>query len=160
MGHAAKRKNQKHDFKRQQKLEPQKRLIQLPRNLDERHRPMVEALWNIPAIAELFNKVKRLPPIDYSLSPDALDLIQAFEQLASRRYQMETDETLRQAWADAPAIALEMATNLHMINWLAVGDKVPQVISRKSLEHGIELAHHNLTSGEWRVAPFGMAIER
>lgn len=83
MGRAAKRKNKKPDLKRQQKLSPHKRQVQLPRNLSERHRPMVEALWNIPAIAEVFNKVKRLPPIDYELSPDALERLQAFEQLAS-----------------------------------------------------------------------------
>ena len=153
MGRAAKRKNQKPNFKRQQE-------VQIPRNLEERYRPIVKELWNIPAVAEVFNKVKLLPPIDYSLEPEALELLHALEKLAIGRYRLEPNEKTRQAWADIPTVALEMAVNLHIINWLAAGDIVPEVISRKSLELGIELAYHNLTSGEWRVAPFGMPIER
>lgn len=145
MGRAAKRKNQKPNFKRQQE-------VQIPRNLEERYRPIVKELWNIPAVAEVFNKVKLLPPIDYSLEPEALELLHALEKLAIGRYRLEPNEKTRQAWADIPTVALEMAVNLHIINWLAAGDIVPEVISRKSLELGIELAYHNLTSGEWRVA--------
>ena len=50
--------------------------------------------------------------------------------------------------------------SLHIINGLAVGDVVPPVIDRKSVEHGIEIAHYNLTSGEWRIPPLGTLIKR
>ena len=93
------------------------------------------------------------------LSASALELFQSFEKLATGCHERESDEIARQFWAAAPAIALDVAKTLHIINSLAVGDTVPTVISRRSLEHGIELAYRNFTSGEWRVVPSGMATE-
>ena len=62
-------------------------------------------------------------------------------------------------WAAAPAVALDIAKTLHIINALAVNDTVGAVISRKSLENGITLAYQNLTLGNWRVVPNEIAIE-
>jgi len=132
MGQAAKRNQQRQRINRQQESATYKPEIQLPKNLDERHRNSFEALCKIPEMAELFDQVKRLPPVEYSLAPDALALFQTFEKLAASRYQMEKNPMLKQAWADVPTIALENAMSLHIINCLAVGDVVPQVIGRKS----------------------------
>ena len=62
-------------------------------------------------------------------------------------------------WAAAPAVALDIAKTLHIINALAVNDTVGAVISRKSLENGIALAYQNLTSGNWRVVPNEMTTQ-
>ncbi len=160
MGQAAKRKKQRQQINLKQESGTCKPEIQLPSNLDERHRTVVEALWSIPVVAEILDKIKRLPAVDYLLASDAEALFHTFEKFAASCYQLETNPMLKKAWADAPTIALENAMSLHIINCLAVGDVVPQVIERKSVEHGIEIAHYNLTSGEWRIPPLGNLVER
>jgi len=146
MGQAAKRKKQRPRINGKPEFATKKSSEQLPTNLDDRHRLAVESLWNLPEMAELLDKVKHLPKVEYSLSSSALALFQAFEKLAASRYQLEGDRIQQQAWADAPAVALKIAMTLHVINYVAVGDVVPTVICEKSLSHGIQLAHCDLTS--------------
>ena len=71
MGQAAKRKKQRQKINLKQESATNKPEVQLPKNLDERHRDSFEALCKIPEMAELLDKVKRLPPVEYSLAPDA-----------------------------------------------------------------------------------------
>jgi hypothetical protein len=151
MGRAAKRKKQ--NLKQQREV-----LHQVECKLPNYH-STVEELQKIPAVAKLFDKMDRLPPTKCSLSPSALELFQSFEKLATGCLERDSDEIARQFWAAAPAIALDVAKTLHIINSLAVGDTVPTVISRRSLEHGIELAYHNFSSGEWRVVSSGLATQ-
>lgn len=134
------------------------RTVQLPLNLDESHRPMVEALWQIPALVAVFDKVERLPEMQYYLSISACELFEALEVLVKGRLKLEPDENVRQAWVELPAVAVEMAISLHTLNSLSVSDTVPEEISRTSLEHGIQLAFNNMISGQQRVSPQGIPL--
>lgn len=151
MGRAAKRKKQ--NVKQQQQASYEIQFQQA------NYGSTVEELEKIPAIAQMFDKMERLPQTDCYLSPQALELFESFEKLTKKYIQLEVDEIARQVWASAPAVALDIAKALHIINCLASCDTVAAVISRESLEHGIALAYQNLTSGNWRVVPTKMATE-
>ncbi len=151
MGRAAKRKKQNVKQKQSASYE-----IQYQQQSSDY---TVEQLQKIPTIAKLFDKIERLPQINCYLSPQALELFESFEQLTKRCLQSEVDEAARQVWAAAPAVALDIAKALHIINALAVNDTVGTFISRESLENGIALAYQNLTSGNWRVVPNEIATE-
>lgn len=151
MGRAAKRKKQNVKQKQSASYE-----IQYQQQSSDY---TVEQLQKSPTIAKLFDKIERLPQTNCYLSPQALELFQSFEQLTKRCLQSEVNESARQVWASAPAVALDIAKALHIINALAVNDTVGAFISRESLENGIALAYQNLTSGNWRVVPNEIATE-
>lgn len=133
--------------------------VTLPRNMEERHRPYVEALHEVPELSDLFKKLSGLPAMDCRLEPEAQALFRALEEFAIAQVRLQKNPKAQQAWLDLPSLAGESALSIHVVNALYSGDSVPSEVNRSTLKTAIKTAYRILAS-QHRLAPLGNLLEK